>query len=146
MRIRIKPAICLLLAGTMGMLFNGCGQDNVADGKVEIEIVQYKPEAAKYFDELEKKFNETHDNIHLTISSPNDAMTILKTRFINTQSSYNFVIFTIIFSTILDLVYRHLQMALFCCILDKLGQLSNFPNVYPLQFFLSHYKVYISSS
>lgn len=83
MRTRIKPIICLLLAGTMGMLFNGCGQDNkVADGKVEIEIVQYKPEAVKYFEELEKKFNETHDNIHLTISSPNDAMTILKTRFI----------------------------------------------------------------
>ena len=28
------------------------------------------------------RFNETHDDIHLTIDSPNEAMTILKTRFI----------------------------------------------------------------
>ncbi len=31
---------------------------------------------------VEEEFNATHDDIHLTISSPNDAMTILKTRFI----------------------------------------------------------------
>jgi raffinose/stachyose/melibiose transport system substrate-binding protein len=31
---------------------------------------------------VEDEFNETHDDIHLTISSPNDAMTILRTRFI----------------------------------------------------------------
>ena len=42
----------------------------------------YKPEAVKAFEKIEKQFNETHDDIHLTISSPNEAMTILKTRFI----------------------------------------------------------------
>ena len=52
------------------------------NGKVKIEVVQYKPEAVDVFEELEKKFNETHDNIELVIDSPNDAMTILKTRFI----------------------------------------------------------------
>ncbi|MGN1179980.1 MAG: ABC transporter substrate-binding protein [Suilimivivens sp.] len=52
------------------------------DEKVEIEIVQFKPEAAAYFEMVEEDFNATHDNIHLTISSPNDAMTILRTRFI----------------------------------------------------------------
>ena len=31
---------------------------------------------------MEEEFNATHDNIQLTISSPNDAMTILRTRFI----------------------------------------------------------------
>ena len=36
----------------------------------------------KAFEKIEKRFNETHDDIHLTISSPNEAMTILKTRFI----------------------------------------------------------------
>ena len=62
-------------------LFAGCGgKENT--GKTEIEIVQYKPEAAKYFDELEEEFNATHDDIHLTIDSPNDASTILRTRFI----------------------------------------------------------------
>ncbi|MBM6804888.1 hypothetical protein H6B07_20150, partial [Mediterraneibacter glycyrrhizinilyticus] len=41
--------------------------------KTEIEILQYKPEAATYFDQVEEQFNATHDDIHLTISSPNDA-------------------------------------------------------------------------
>ena len=49
---------------------------------VEIEIVQYKPEATSYFELVEEEFNKTHDNIHLTIESPNDATTILRTRFI----------------------------------------------------------------
>lgn len=57
----------------------GCG---ASSDKIEIEIVQYKPEAANYFKTVEDEFNATHDTIHLTISSPNDAMTILKTRFI----------------------------------------------------------------
>ena len=59
----------------------GCGA-SANDGKVEIEIVQYKPEAANYFKTVEDAFNASHDDIHLTISSPNDAMAILKTRFI----------------------------------------------------------------
>ena len=41
-----------------------------------------KPEAATYFDQVEEQFNATHDDIHLTISSPNDASTIMRTRFI----------------------------------------------------------------
>ena len=49
---------------------------------VEIELVQYKQEALRTFDALAKKFNETHKDIHLTISSPNEPMTILKTRFV----------------------------------------------------------------
>ena len=60
----------------------GCGSEKRADGKTEIEVVSYKPEAVKAFEKIEKQFNETHDDIHLTISSPNEAMTILKTRFI----------------------------------------------------------------
>lgn len=69
---------CLLPAS---MLLSGCGsQDN--SGKIEIELVQYKPEAVGVFEQLEEEFNRTHDNIHLTIDSPNDATTIMKTRFI----------------------------------------------------------------
>ncbi len=49
---------------------------------IEIELVQYKPEAFRIFDALAEKFNKTHTNIHLTISSPNEPVTILKTRFI----------------------------------------------------------------
>lgn len=69
---------CAVLAA--GVLA-GCGnQEN--SGKTEIELVQYKPEAVEVFKKLEEKFNETHDDIHLKIDSPNDAMTILKTRFV----------------------------------------------------------------
>ncbi len=49
---------------------------------IEIELVQYKMEAFRTFDALAKKFNATHTDIHLTISSPNEPITILKTRFI----------------------------------------------------------------
>lgn len=66
---------------TSSLLLGGCSSKR-NDGKVVIELVQYKPEAVEVFEELEEKFNSTHDNIELVISSPNDAMTILKTRFI----------------------------------------------------------------
>lgn len=59
----------------------GCGSEKRADGKTEIEVVSYKPEAVKAFEKIEKRFNETHDDIHLTISSPNEAMTIFKDTF-----------------------------------------------------------------
>ena len=45
-------------------------------------MMQYKPEATDFFEEFEAKFNAEHDDIELTIDSPNDAMTILKTRLI----------------------------------------------------------------
>lgn len=59
----------------------GCG-NTASDGKIEVEIVSYKPEAVAAMEKIEARFNETHDDIHLTINSPNEAMTILKTRFI----------------------------------------------------------------
>lgn len=62
-------------------ILNGCSSSG-NDGVTEIEIVQYKPEATKIMEEIADLFNETHDDIHLTINSPNDATTILKTRFI----------------------------------------------------------------
>lgn len=79
-----KLMLCFLLAGIMpaSVLLQGCSNQKSIDGKIEIELVQYKPEAVDVFEELEKKFNETHDDIHLTIESPNDATTILKTRFV----------------------------------------------------------------
>ena len=81
-----KRARCIsaMLAAVMigSMLLQGCSGKSGADGKTEIEIVQYKPEAAAYFDALEEQFNASHDDIHLTIDSPNDASTILRTRFI----------------------------------------------------------------
>lgn len=76
---KILFAIALLL-GSFSLA--GCGNNKTDYGKTVIELVHYKPEAVSYFEEVEKKFNETHDDIELKISSPNDAMTVLKTRFI----------------------------------------------------------------
>ena len=71
-------ALCCIVSA-LGL--QGCG--NSSDGgKTTIEIVQYKQEATSYFDALEEEFNATHDDIELKIMSPNDAMVILKTRFI----------------------------------------------------------------
>ena len=74
----LGAAVCSVAAMAVA---GGCG-NSAGDGKIEVEIVQYKPEAANYFTAVEEEFNATHDDIHLKISSPNDAMTILKTRFI----------------------------------------------------------------
>lgn len=78
-----KKVISTVLAVSMlaAAILPGCGSDENS-GKTEIEILQYKPEAATYFDQAEEQFNATHDDIHLTISSPNDASTIMRTRFI----------------------------------------------------------------
>lgn len=81
MKKRIKRLTAFALAGCMLLGLTACNS-NTASGVVEIEIVQYKPEAVKAFEEIAERFNATHDNIHLTIESPNEAMTILKTRFI----------------------------------------------------------------
>lgn len=76
-----KAVFGWIAASMAAVALGGCGQAE-NNGKIQIEIVQYKQEAVKAFEELEKKFNETHDDIELKIDSPNDAMTILKTRFI----------------------------------------------------------------
>ena len=76
---RKKMAILGILLGTTASI--GCGQE-ISNNVIEVEMVSYKPEAVAAFEEIQNKFNESHDNIHLTINSPNEAMTILKTRFI----------------------------------------------------------------
>ncbi len=79
-RIAKKTAAAFGLALCVAGL-TGCGQ-TASDGKIEVELVSYKPEAVSAMEKIEARFNETHDDIHLTIESPNEAMTILKTRFI----------------------------------------------------------------
>lgn len=63
------------------LLLSGCGKEENS-GKIEITMLQYKPEAVEIFEEIQDKFNASQDEIHLTIESPNDAMTVLKTRFV----------------------------------------------------------------
>lgn len=81
-----KRGIAKELFMTLGIVMaliglTGCTQ-SLDNGKVEVELVSYKPEAVEAFEEIEERFNAAHDDIHLTIHSPNEAMTILKTRFI----------------------------------------------------------------
>ncbi len=74
--VSLLMVICMFAA-----MLAACSEKK-SDGKTEIEIVQYKPEAVKVFEKLAEEFNASHDDIHLTIDSPNEAMTVLKTRFI----------------------------------------------------------------
>ena len=79
-----RKMISLLMTGIVlaAPIFAGCQTKNESSGKTVIELVRYKQEAVEVFEELEKRFNETHDDIQLKIDSPNEAMTILKTRFV----------------------------------------------------------------
>lgn len=81
-----KRKIAEKLSVAIGILIGiasltGCGQ-STSDGRIEVELVSYKPEAVGAFEEIAERFNTTHDDIYLKIDSPNEAMTILKTRFI----------------------------------------------------------------
>jgi raffinose/stachyose/melibiose transport system substrate-binding protein len=74
----------LILAGVSlsAMLLQGCSAGKTSDGKIEVDLLQYKPEAVAAFEAIEERFNATHDDIHLTIESPNEATTVLKTRLV----------------------------------------------------------------
>ena len=80
-KTKLLLSLFLIIAMLSSVILSGCGSGGDS-GKIEIELVQYKPEAVAAFEKIEEGFNSTHDDIHLTIQSPNEAMTILKTRFI----------------------------------------------------------------
>lgn len=75
-------AVLLMVTVLAGMAATTGCSSTPKDGKVHITMLQYKPEAVKAFEKMEEAFNATHDDIVLEIESPNDAMTVLKTRFI----------------------------------------------------------------
>lgn len=75
-----KAATSVLLS-FLALSLSGCG--NAEQSSIpEIEILSYKREAVDVMNEIEDLFNSTHDDVRLKISSPNEAMTILKTRLI----------------------------------------------------------------
>ena len=69
---KIKGLVASVVIITMSFGLCGCGNKST-DNRIVVEMVQYKPEAADYFEQLEKEFNATHDDIQLKIDSPNDA-------------------------------------------------------------------------
>ena len=83
MKYRKFMAIVTSMAAFSSMLtMSGCSFNNNDSGKTVIRMLQYKPEAVKAFENIEQRFNDTHDDIELKIESPNEAMTVLKTRLI----------------------------------------------------------------
>lgn len=72
-------SIGILLSASV---LSGCNSSRRSDGKIEVTMLQYKPEAVAAFEKMQERFNASHSDIHLTIESPNEAMTILKTRLI----------------------------------------------------------------
>lgn len=80
-RVIATMLVAAMLIGTM-ISASGCSQTGSSDGKIHITMLQYKQEAVNAFEAMEEEFNATHDDIVLTIESPNDAMTVLKTRLI----------------------------------------------------------------
>lgn len=80
-RLIATAFVAAMLIGTV-LSATGCSSSGSSDGKTHITMLQYKPEAVDAFEAMEEEFNATHDDIVLTIESPNDAMTVLKTRLI----------------------------------------------------------------
>ena len=78
---KISKVFFAAMAALGAIGISGCGQDGT-DQRVEVELISYKPEAVAAFEQIAQRFNETHDDIYLAVDSPNEAMTILKTRFV----------------------------------------------------------------
>ena len=77
----VALGMALVLTASSAVL-TGCGSDKTKDGRTIVTMRQYKPEAVSAFDEMAERFNASQDEIYLEIESPNDAMTVLKTRFV----------------------------------------------------------------
>ena len=68
-----------ILLGAVSL--SGCG-NKTSDGKTEVEMISYKPEAVAAFEKIEERFNETHDDIHLTIESPKPDLSVKTIRIL----------------------------------------------------------------
>ncbi|WP_426252376.1 ABC transporter substrate-binding protein [Paenibacillus pabuli] len=83
MRTSLTKALgIMLLCGITAVLLSSCTSGKSANGKVQIEFFQNKPEAKGTFDELIKTFNAEHADIQVTQVNPPDAETVLKTRVV----------------------------------------------------------------
>lgn len=76
-----RSLLGLSAAGAASLMLGGCSETR-SDGKNEVEFVSYKREAVSIFEALMAEFNESNDHIYLNFTSPNDAVTIMKTRFV----------------------------------------------------------------
>lgn len=76
-----RSLLGLSAAGAASLMLGGCSETR-SDGKTEVEFVSYKQEAVNIFNQLAEEFNASSDDVYLNFTSPNDAVTIMKTRFV----------------------------------------------------------------
>lgn len=76
-----RSLLGLSAAGAASLMLGGCSETR-PDGKTEVEFVSYKQEAVNIFNQLAEEFNASSDDVYLNFTSPNDAVTIMKTRFV----------------------------------------------------------------
>ena len=82
---------CMLAGALLAGALTGCGGGSgdtgestgaAAGGKVELELFSTKAENKAILQTLVDKFNESHENVTVTITAPPDAGTVLKTRMV----------------------------------------------------------------
>lgn len=86
--MKLERIITIVLGlGLVTSLFTGCSDSgrNIS-GKTTIELVNYKREAVSIFEEFAEEFNKENPDLNLVIDSPNDAVTIIKTRLIRNDN------------------------------------------------------------
>lgn len=86
--MKLEKIITVVLGlGLVTSLFTGCsGGSREVSGKTTIELINYKREAVAVFDEFAEEFNKENPDLNLVINSPNDAVTIIKTRLIKNDN------------------------------------------------------------
>lgn len=76
-----RSLLGLSAAGAASLMLGGCSETR-SDGRTEVEFVSYKQEAVNIFNQLAEEFNASSEDVYLNFTSPNDAVTIMKTRFV----------------------------------------------------------------
>lgn len=75
----MKKFIVLLMVGML--VLTGCGAKGDKDGdKIQLEFFSQKVEIKDLLEEIAADFMKDHDNVEITVTSLNDAATVLKTR------------------------------------------------------------------
>lgn len=76
----MRKLFILLSTFAMSISLAACASTETKDEVVEIEFFEYKQEAIGVFEELAAQFMEQNPNIKITVSSPPEAGTVIKTR------------------------------------------------------------------
>lgn len=77
LKLLLTIGITLIMSST---LLSGCGTSSADNGKVQLEVFSTKPENKNILQTMINNFNKQNPNIEVTLSSPADPATVLKTR------------------------------------------------------------------